>query len=322
MISRFMKICVAAVLAASVPVTAFTADYPDKPVSVVVPNKAGGGLDLVVRIMTDKLSSDMGQPFVVQNKPGAGTAIGSRDVDAAAPDGYTILVNHEAILTLWAMGRLGFDINDLVPLAKTGGFANFIVSGKDTPYGSMDELCAYAKEHPSDVTAVAQIGALSHFHVLSAEKGCDAKFNIVNATGGGAAFRAGILGGTYDIATMSAPETRSMSKSGEIKALAYMAPQRHPEMPDTPTTGESGYKTVEGDFNFYWWVHKDVPDDIKAKLTQGLKAAFESKDVQDKLSATGMAAPEFLSGSDLEKRIEEKKKSIETMAKDAGLAKK
>ncbi len=295
-----------AVFALAMPAAAL-ADYPEKPVTVVVPNKAGGGLDVVVRIMTEKLSEEMGQPFVVVNKPGAGTSIGSRDVNAAKADGYTILVNHEALLTLSAMGRLGFEVDNLEPVAKTGGFANFIAAGKDTPYNSLEELCTYAQANPGDVTAVAQIGALSHFHVLSVEAACDADFNIVNATGGGAGFRSGLLGGTYDLATMSAPATRGMAKSGDVKVFGYMATARHPEMLDTPTTAEQGYDTVEGDFNFYWWVPKGVPADVKEKLAEGLKSAFEAEDVQSKMA-------------DVVSRIEEKKSSINSMAEAAGLA--
>lgn len=313
-----VNIILAAVLAA-LPVAAL-AEYPEKPVTVVVPNKAGGGLDLVVRIVTDKLSADTGQPFVVQNKPGAGTAIGSRDVNSAAPDGYTILVNHEALLTLNAMGRLGFEVANLDPVAKTGGFANFLVAGRDTPYSTLPELCAYAKEHPGKVTAPAQIGALSHFHILSAEAACEADFNIVNEKGAGGGFRAGILGGTYDVAVMPANGLAGMAKNGDVKILGYMAPARHPEFPDTPTTGEAGYKTVAGDFSFYWWVPKDTPDDIKAALTADLDAAFHSDDVQKKIAATGMASPEFLSGDAVDQRIAEKTVSIDAMAKDAGLA--
>ena len=295
------------------------ADYPEKPITVIVPNKAGGGLDLVVRIVSDELSNALGQPVVVKNMPGAGTAIGSRAANEAVADGYTVLVNHEALITQSALGRLGFDINGLEPLAKTGGFANFLAASSAAPFASYAELCKYAKAHPGEVTAAVQIGALSHFHMMSAAGACGIDLNFVNTTGGGAAFRAGLMGGTLDLAPMPAMAARGLKESGDIKVLAFLGVDRHPAIPDVPTTSEMGFDAAEGDFNFYWWVRKEVPDQAKAMLVRSLEAGFSAVTAAGKLSEMGMANPEFLSGEALRNRIADKIASISEMARAVGL---
>ena len=192
---------------------AAAADYPEKPVRVIVPNKAGGGADIIVRLVSEKLSKVLGQPVVVQNQPGAATAVGSRAANEADADGYTVLANHEAIITLAAMGRLGFDIEGLDPVAKTGGYANFLVAGAAAPFSTYPEFCAHAAANPGAISAAVQIGALSHFHVISAADACEAELNYVNVTGGGAAFRAALLGGTIDVAPMPALTARGSAKA-------------------------------------------------------------------------------------------------------------
>ena len=101
--NRAARAGVAAMIAVAVFATAAAADYPEKPVRVIVPNKAGGGADIIVRLVSEELSKVLGQPVVVQNQPGAATAVGSRAANEADADGYTVLANHEAIITLSAM---------------------------------------------------------------------------------------------------------------------------------------------------------------------------------------------------------------------------
>lgn len=300
--------------------TPAVAEYPEQPVTVIVPNRAGGGLDLVVRLVSTELSEVLGQSVVVQNMPGAGTAIGSREAHGADPDGYTVLVNHEAILTLSAMGRLGFDITDLEPVAMTGGFANALAARADAPYTSFEELCAFAAENLGEVSAAVQIGALSHFHVISAANSCDMDLNYVNLTGGGAEFRAALLGSTIDLAPMPAGGAANLLASGDIQVLAFLGPERHPSLPDTPTPQELGFEQAEGDFNFYWWVSADTPDEIKATLSNALSAAFEQVIASGRLDELGMAAPRFLSGADVRAQIEDRISSTSAMAEAAGLA--
>ena len=310
----------AAIIAVAAFATAAAADYPEKPVRVIVPNKAGGGADIIVRLVSDELSKVLGQPVVVQNQPGAATAVGSRAANEADPDGYTVLANHEAIITLATMGRLGFDIEGLDPVAKTGGFANFLVAGAAAPFSTYPDFCAHAAENPGAISAAVQIGALSHFHVISAADACGAELNYVNVTGGGAAFRAALLGGTIDVAPMPALTAKGLGESGDINVLAFLGSVRHPALPDVQTTSEHGFGAAEGDFNFYWWVRDEVPEAIKDQLSASLGEAFAALVESGRLEELSMSNPEFLDRAAVTERIDDKMSSIGAMVKAAGLA--
>ncbi|GAA5231668.1 tripartite tricarboxylate transporter substrate binding protein [Verticiella sediminum] len=270
------------------------AAYPEKPVNLVIPFAPGGLTDTLGRVYADKLSREWQQPVVAENRPGAGTAVGSSYVARAPADGYTLLLSSVGMATNpLLMSNLPYDPKDLEPLALAAVGPNVLYVHPSLPVHSVKELVDYAKESKTGVTfASSGVGASPH---LAAELfAMRAGIEIVHVPykGTGPAM-ADFLGGQID-AYFDTMQSLHYAQAGRLRAIAVTTPERVQELPDIPTVEESG--VAPGVFSGTWFgffVHKDTPPAIRAELLQAVEAATADEGVRQKTVDMGLV-PQFL----------------------------
>lgn len=292
------------------PVMDAGADFPDKPITVIVPFAAGGGSDTFVRIFQKVIREKnlCPQPIVVKNIAGAGGIKGSFAALKAKPDGYTILCLHDGIYTAQHYGRAKWGPADFEPIAATGRSGVVIAVKDNSPYQSLAELMDEAVEHPDQLVFGTNMGAPNHYSAMFLQQGKPgAKFRFTQA-GGGAKRLARLIGGHVDLTGFSVGEYEQFKAVG-IRALAVLSEEREPSFPDLPTAKEQGVDTVHGLMQF-WWAPKGTPD-VRIKYFEDLlRRAWDTDTVQARLSQLHVEPP-FLTGGDLLKTIEERSANLE-----------
>jgi tripartite-type tricarboxylate transporter receptor subunit TctC len=263
--------------------------YPTKPVTMIVPQAPGGANDAVARILAAKLSEEMGQQFIVDNRPGAGGNIGTVAAARARPDGYTLLVTVSSahVINPFLYKNAGFDpVKDFEPVALVATVAYLLVVNPSFPAKSVKELIDLAKAKPGDLQyASAGNGTLNHLlgEMLKTLAGIDM---VHIPYKGAAASVTDVVGGRVPISFQSAPSSISFVKSGKLRVLGLANEKRVPTMPDVPTIGE----TVRGFGATPWYgvlAPAGTPKPIIAKLSAAIAKALDSKDLQHKMAAQG-----------------------------------
>jgi tripartite-type tricarboxylate transporter receptor subunit TctC len=227
---------------------AFAQAYPSRPVKIVVGFTAGSATDVVARVAADYLSKSLGQPFVVENKPGAGGSLGTAQVKDAAPDGYTLVAAGSGPFGVnpGVYEHLPYDpVRDFEPIGNIVLTPQaFVVSGQ-SPYKSMRELVAAAKAHPGEISyASLGNGSTSHLTMEAFQKTAGIKLNHIPFKGSSDA-QTQIIGGQVVTMSDTVPGVLTQVKAGRLRALAVAIPQRSPYLPDVPTVGEVGYPGFE-----------------------------------------------------------------------------
>ena len=249
-------------------------------------------------------------PLVVINRPGASATDGSRFVKDSEPDGYTILNLHEAIIISKYLGSVNYGPEAFEPIAGTVTTGTVIVVKDDSPYNTLEELVAGAKENLGKLIFGCALGTPTHVNGLILEREADIKFNLIQS-GGGAARLELLMGKHIDASVFSVNEYASFKSQG-LKALAYMGEQRHPDLQDIPTAKECGVNAVN-DVMQYWWFPKGT-DPKKGKIiADAFKKALEDEELLAFIKKNN-ATPDFLTGDELAariKRVEDKVSSIE-----------
>lgn len=260
--------------------------YPSRPVRIVVPFAPGGQGDVVTRMLAQRLAVRTGQPFVVENRPGAGGTTGAAAVARAAPDGYTLAFVSSGYAWLAALySNLSFNpARDLTPVALLCSVPYVLLARKDAPFAGVSELVAQAKAKPGGITfASAGVGTLTH--MLPAWFSAETGINLNHIPFGGAApAMNSVLASQVDIyfdpLSSSVPQVRS----GKVRALATTGATRAKAMPDTPTLAELGYQ-VRGSTWFGIMAPGAVPKAIIDKLNLEFNAVLEEDDVKQRLQA-------------------------------------
>ncbi len=281
--------------AAAVSLPAIAA-YPEKPISVVVPFDAGGGSDVFVRLMQSAIEQNklMPQPIAVVNVPGGGTAVGSRRVKDAKPDGYELLFNQAALLASQAMGRIDFSYKDLEPIAITGSIYQAIMVRDDSGYNTLKDLMQAATDKPDTIIMAVNMGGINHVAGLLLQGAAPgAKFRFAQVGGGAKAFAA-LKGGHAQVAAFAGAEIPTYSQQG-LKAIASLGAKRDPNHPNLPTATEQGYPAVFETAQM-WFAPKGTPPDQIKYLSDVLKRAVESDFMKKKFAEIKMT-PVFI-GSD------------------------
>jgi len=288
-------------------------EYPRKPIKVVVPFGPGGDSDTFARIMQKTIRDHelLPEPLVILNVPGAGGTIGSRRVRDAAPDGYTILNLHEGILTSKYGGRVSYGPEAFRPIAATAMSNLVICVREESPYKDLRDLLEAAAEKPDAILFGMAQGTPTHFAGRRLEKaGGEVRFRMV-ASGGGAKRRNDLVGEHVDATPFSLSEYIGF-KEGGVRAISYLAAERHPDLPEVPTARELGYDVVMPHVH-YWWAPKSTPDAAVEKIAAVLKAAMETEYMQGKLAET-KTEPLFLQGEALEQHLGEREGEFQDVA--------
>ena len=275
-------------LVLSLPVS-HAAEYPTKTIQIVNPFPAGASTDILARILTDKLSALLGQPVVVINKTGGGGAIGIKAVKDAPADGYTIMVAPPPLALIpIARKGIGFSLGDFTPINLAGSSAYVMVVKKDAPWKTLNEVVADAKKNPGRlIWAIPLTGSAGHFtyELFKMVTGTD----ITNVPmGGETPVATAILGGHADTTFISLGTVNSHLQAGTLRALAVTHPKRVKELPEIPTTAETGHPKVNTIPWFVFAVHAKTPQPIVNRLAQVFQEVLKDKEILTKIEKAGM----------------------------------
>ena len=268
------------------------AQYPAKPVKIMVPAQPGGGLDLIGRTVADQLSRAFEQSFVVENAGGAGGTIASMTTARAAPDGYTLMVGYVGTHgTNPAVRKLPYDaIKDFTPIAMVGGTPNLLVVNPAVPASDLKSFIDYARQNPTKLNyGTGGIGLLNHLALeqFRAAAGLEAPA-YAHYRGIGPAI-ADMLGGQIHVLMPGLAAALPHIRAGKLKPLAITGLQRHALLPDLPTFAESGFKGFDG-VQWYGIVGPaKLPADITRRLNSEINKAIQSPALQQRLAGEAIA---------------------------------
>jgi tripartite-type tricarboxylate transporter receptor subunit TctC len=291
-------------------------DYPNKPITVIVPAKAGGASDLLARMLQRAFKENnlLDVPMVIVNVPGAGLSIGSRRVKDSQPDGYTFLLTHIAILSRQAAGLDDFGYRDFEPVAQTVGFSSVISVKDDGPYQTLPDLLKTAKEKPDTIIFGANLGALNHMAGLTLQASSPGSVFRFVQIGGGAPNFAALKGGHITVTHFGA-SLYNKFRSGGIKGLAILADERHPLLPDMPTARELGFDAIFQIANF-WLAPKGTPQYAIDYFADALEKALETDSVKKSIT-NDFSTPSFLRGQAFKDKLKADYDKIRPIAQRA-----
>jgi tripartite-type tricarboxylate transporter receptor subunit TctC len=224
-----------------------TRPYPSKPIRFIVASQPGGLADMTPRLLSPRLQEALGQPIVIENRPGGGIVSGGETVAKSAPDGYTLLSATPQVAIVQSMVKeLSFDPRrDLAPVSLVGTVPNLLIVGPNTQVKSLAELVAFAKANPGKLN-YSSTGAGTSVHLSAELFKHYAGVNIVHVPfKGAAAATTALISGTVDLSVETLSSAMSHVKSGKVRILGVFSGQRIPAIPDVPTMIESGYRELE-----------------------------------------------------------------------------
>ena len=293
----FLHCLGAAAIALALPVAhAQPGSYPDKPIRIVVPYTAGGFNDTMARVFARKLQDAWGQPAVVDNKPGAGTVLGTDAGAKAPPDGYTlVVVGFPLVVNQYIYPKLPYDTKtDFAPVILGGQTPNLLLVRADSPIKTMADLVAKAKASPGKLDYASAGNGTSLHLAMEYFKSVTGTDMLQVPYKGSAPMVTDLLGGQVDVMFDNLPNAMPHVKAGKMRALAVTTPKRLAAVPDVPTVAEQGYPGFEVAVWYGLAAPKGTPKPILDKLNAELQKALESDDVKAIFAAQGV---EVLGGS-------------------------
>jgi tripartite-type tricarboxylate transporter receptor subunit TctC len=277
---------VAAALAAS---AAMAQEWPSKPVRFIVPYPPGGGTDVIARIVQNRLSEGLGQTIVIENRGGAGGAVGTEAVAKAAPDGYTFLFTLSSHTINPLLYKLNYDVErDFAPVTLIVSVPQLIAVNPASPVKSMQELVGQARQHPGAVN-FASVGNGTPSHIAGELLKLKTGIDIVHVPykGGGPAV-ADTLGGQVQVLIVTMPAAMSHVKAGKLRPLAVTTIKRNPGAPEIPTVAEAlGIPDYEVDSWYAMFAPAKTPPAIIARMQKEVARAIQLPDVKQKLLEQG-----------------------------------
>jgi len=273
------------------PGAALAQAYPNKPIRIVVPYPAGGGIDIMSRLVAQRLAQRFSQSVVVENKPGAGTIVAAESVARAAPDGYTLLITTDATITInpYLYAKLPYDaVKDFAPVSQLVLLNQLLVANAALPVNNLKELIAHAKANPGKLNYASYgIGSQPHLamEIFKSQSGAD----IVHVPYKGIpqAVPAAIAG-EVQLTFSGAASTQAHLRAGRLKALAIGGKARLPLLPDVPTFAEAGFPDVPANAWFGLFAPAGTPRDVITLLHGEIVRLFKEPDfVQKEIAAKG-----------------------------------
>ena len=263
------------------------ANFPDRPIRVIVSVPAGGGVDTITRIVTDKMRPALGQPLIVENKAGVSGSIAAETVFNAEPDGYTLLASQPAPITTnkFLFKTLNYDPAQLVPVAIMSHIPNVVLVRKDFPAQTVQELIAYARANPGKINYASQgIGTTSHMTAELFQTITHTKLTHVPYKGTAPAVN-DLLAGNVNLMFNELATSIELHKSGRARILAVTVKDRLPSLPDIPTLEEVGVRGCISDTWHAITAPPKTPPEIIAKLNAAANAAMRDPGLLQRFAA-------------------------------------
>jgi tripartite-type tricarboxylate transporter receptor subunit TctC len=301
--------------------TAFAQAWPSKPISLIVPFAAGGTTDILARTVGQELSKSLGQPVLIESKPGAGATVGANYVAKAKPDGYTLLmgaVHHTIASSVYR--KLPYDFQkDLAPITTVALVPNVLVVNPNLPAKNVRELLALAKTEPGKLTFGSN-GTGTGQHLIGAQFEAMGGVQLLHVPyKGSGPLTTDLLGGQINMSFDTITTVLPHIKAGKLRALAITTNKRSPALPDVPTLDESGLKG----FNLGTWfgilAPAATPKDIITRLNTELVKIINSPDFRKKMDDLG-AEPIGNTPEQMERQIKEDTERFAKLVKDAKIS--
>lgn len=271
--------------------TAAHAEYPERPITMIVAYSAGGGTDIAARTLVPYVEKYLGNDatITVVNKPGAGGEIGFTEVARAKPDGYTIgFINTPNLLTIPIQRETRYTLESIEPIANMIYDPGAFSVQASSEIKTLDDLVAYAKQHPGEVTyGTTGIGSDDHLAALAFERQTGVKLKHVPFSGN-ADVRAALLGGHIMMASMNISESIADQEAGNLHILGQMAEQPWEGAPDVPTFKEQGYDVIMGS-NRGLGAPAGIPDDALAALSEAVDKAVQDPEFREQAKKQDLA---------------------------------
>ncbi|MFZ9440668.1 MAG: tripartite tricarboxylate transporter substrate binding protein [Hylemonella sp.] len=268
---------------------ALAQNFPARPVKVVVGYAPGGAVDTIARTVGQAMAASMGQAFVVENKPGAGTNIAVKLVVDAAPDGYTLMLAANALAANPALYQPSpFDPErDLMPVSLIGRVPVVIAANASAPFSTIAQLIAAAKARPGHISfASPGNGSTPHMAVEFFKRAAGISLLHIPYRGGSPAIT-DVIGGQLPLVAVNALEVQPHVKSGRLKVLAVLSPNRTPVFPEVPTIAESGFPGFEASVWYGLVAPAATPRPIVNLLHTEAQKALQTKEVRERMTAVG-----------------------------------
>jgi len=295
-----------AALALNATIPTVAAEYPERPITIVVPSAPAGSTDIVARLLGEQMTKDFGKAVIVENRPGASGNIGTEYVARAAPDGYTLLLQYSG----YHVGNpaLFHDIRwkpaDFAPVALVMRAPHVIAASGKLPVKSLADLISYAKKDSRGLF-YASSGNGSIQHIAGAMFGNAAHIPVTHVPYKGAGpVVSDLISGQVDVFITTPPSVIGQVRAGQLKALAYAGPQRNPSMPDVPTTAEAGLPGYEVESWFALFAPAKTPKPIVDRLAAEMKKIAESDGYRKKIEEQGAFAT-FMGPDDLHRFVDQ-----------------
>jgi tripartite-type tricarboxylate transporter receptor subunit TctC len=272
---------------------AFAQGWPTKSIRVFVPFPPGGGTDIIAREVTQKVATNTGWTFVIENRPGAGGNLGVDVVAKAAPDGYTLVLGQTSNLainpTLYA--KMPYDsVNDLTPIVLVANAPLVMVTSATSPYKTLADAVNAAKAKPGAINfASPGNGTVAHLTSELFQKAAGIKTQHVPYKGAAQALT-DVIGGTVELYMSSVPTLLGQIKQGKLRALAVTSSKRVDDLPNTPTINESGYKGFDAVTSFGFLAPKGTPPEVVARLNAEFNKALQNPELRKKMGEEGSDA--------------------------------
>lgn len=285
--SHCIRAAVATVLSL-IAVSALAQSYPTKPLRVFVPAQPGGGFDAVGRAMADKMSPQMGQAFVVENRTGAGTVVGTDAAHKAPPDGYTILVGSLSNLAFnpALYSKLPYDVADFTLIGIAASYSYTLAGRKDLPANTLRELIEYGRANPGKLTYVGAVGTGQQVAAMALFQQTNVNAVQVPYKSNTAAYP-DVIAGRVDLFFDNTQTIKPYIDQGVVKAFATSSIGRDPIFPTIPTVNETGVAKLELESWFGYFVHQKTPPAIVERLRAEFAKAVASPDVVARLEKAG-----------------------------------
>lgn len=265
-------------------------DYPYRPIRIIAPNPPGGGFDLIARVVSQKLSEQMNQQVVVENRTGAGTLVGTEVAAKSTPDGYTLLVgglsNIAANVGLYK--KLPYDpLTDFVPVGMVASYSYSLVSRKDLPQQNLKELIDFARANPGKLTyASGGVGTGQHIAAAALAQLTGVKMVHVPYRGAQAA-HLDLQSGRVDLFFDNAGTAKPYVDDGRVKAYAVSSAQRFAGMPNVPTVNETGVAQMDMEAWFGIFARSGTPPEVLKRLQSEMAKAIQAPDVAKRFEGGG-----------------------------------